>query len=152
MELVLFIGIQATGKSSFYKERFYRTHVRVNYDMLKTRHREELLFNSCLEGKTKCVVDNTNLTREERARYIAPAKAAGFSVAGYFFESRVADAIRRNSERPPDERVPDKGILGGSGRLELPSRSEGFDRLFFVRFNGANGFEVKEWKDEIRRA
>ena len=43
MELALFIGIQATGKSSFYKERFYRTHVRVNYDMVKTRDREAIL-------------------------------------------------------------------------------------------------------------
>ena len=149
MEAVLFIGIQATGKSSFYKHRFYRTHVRVNYDMLKTRHREELLFNSCLEGKTKFVVDNTNLTNAERARYIVPARGAGFKVIGYFFESRVADALRRNNLRSPEERVPDKGILGSSGRLELPSWTEGFDDLFFVRLNGANDFTVEEWKDEV---
>ena len=86
MELALFIGIQATGKSSFYKERFYRTHVRVNYDMVKTRHREDLLLKACLVGKTRFVVDNTNLARQERARYIRPAKAAGFTVVGYFFE------------------------------------------------------------------
>jgi predicted kinase len=99
MELVLFIGIQATGKSSFYKERFYRTHVRVNYDMLKSRHREALILKACIEGKTKFVVDNTNLTRQERARYIEAAKGAGFTIAGYFFQSRVADALRRNSQR-----------------------------------------------------
>ena len=40
MEMVLFVGIQATGKSSFYLERFFRTHVRINLDMLKTHHRE----------------------------------------------------------------------------------------------------------------
>jgi hypothetical protein len=43
MEMVLFIGIQAAGKSSFYLERFFRTHVRVNLDMLKTHYREDLL-------------------------------------------------------------------------------------------------------------
>jgi len=42
MEMVLFIGIPATGKSTFYKERFFRTHVRVNRDMLRTARREEL--------------------------------------------------------------------------------------------------------------
>ncbi len=62
MELILFIGIQATGKSSFYLERFFRTHVRINGDMLKTRHREELLVRACLEGKTPFVVDKMNLT------------------------------------------------------------------------------------------
>jgi len=147
MELVLFIGIQATGKSSFYKEQFYRTHVRVNYDMLKTRHREELLFNACIEGKTKLVVDNTNLTRQERARYVTPAKAGGFAVIGYFFQSRVADALKRNSGRIENERVPDKGILGASGKLELPSKAEGFDQLFFVRLNEPDGFSVEEWKE-----
>ena len=77
MEMVLFIGIQATGKSSFYLERFFRTHVRVNLDMLKTHHREDLLVKACLEGKTPFVVDKMNLTRADRAAYIGPAKAAG---------------------------------------------------------------------------
>jgi predicted kinase len=147
MELVLFIGIQATGKSSFYKERFYRTHVRLNYDMLKTRHRESLLLKACIDGKTKFVVDNTNLTRAERARYLVPAKDAGFAVAGYFFQSRVADALRRNKQRGQGEQVPDAGILGASGKLELPSPAEGFDQLFFVRFNEPNGFVVEKWKE-----
>jgi predicted kinase len=147
MELVLFIGIQATGKSSFYKERFYRTHVRVNLDMLKTRCREDLLLQACFEGKTRFVVDNTNLTRAERARYITPARSAGFAIAGYFFQSRVADALQRNSRRSEEERVPDKGVLGASGRLELPSRAEGFDQLFFVRLNEPDGFTVEEWKE-----
>lgn len=147
MELVIFIGIQATGKSSFYLERFYRTHVRINLDMLKTRNREELLLKACIDGKTKCVVDNTNLTREERARYINLAKAAGFTVIGYFFQSRVADALQRNSQRTGDQRVPDKGILGASGRLELPSRNEGYDQLYFVRLNPDNSFTVEDWKE-----
>lgn len=147
MELVLFIGIQATGKSSFYKERFYRTHLRVNYDMLKTRHREDLIVQACLESKTKFVVDNTNLTRADRARYIVPASNAGFRVVGYFFQSRVADALRRNSNRDEPERVPDKGILGASGRLELPARAEGFDELCFVRLDEPKGFVVEEWKE-----
>lgn len=30
MEAVLLIGVQATGKSSFYKERFFNTHIRIN--------------------------------------------------------------------------------------------------------------------------
>jgi hypothetical protein len=44
MERILFIGIQVMEKSTFYRERFFRTHVRVNLDMLGTRHREEWLF------------------------------------------------------------------------------------------------------------
>jgi predicted kinase len=32
MELVIFIGLQASGKSTFYHERFARTHVHVSKD------------------------------------------------------------------------------------------------------------------------
>ena len=149
MELILFIGIQATGKSSFYRERFFGTHVRLNLDMLKTRRREALLVTACLEGKTPFVVDNTNLTREDRARYITVAKAHQFAIHGYFFQSRTADALARNSAREGKARVPDLGIRGASGRLERPSVGEGFDSLHFVRLENPNQFIVEEWKHEV---
>jgi predicted kinase len=149
MELIVFIGIQATGKSSFYRERFFNTHVRLNLDMLKTAHREELLVAACLEGKTPFVVDKMNLTRAQRAQYVGPAKDASFKVVGYFFESRLADAIYRNARRSGDERIPEPGIRGASQQLELPSLKEGFDRLFFVRMDGQGGFAVEDWKDEV---
>jgi predicted kinase len=34
LEAVIFIGLQAAGKSTFYLRRFFRTHVRINMDML----------------------------------------------------------------------------------------------------------------------
>ena len=40
MEAIVFIGLQASGKSSFYKERFFSTHVRISLDLLRTRNRE----------------------------------------------------------------------------------------------------------------
>lgn len=149
MELILFIGIQATGKSSFYRERFFGTHVRVNLDMLKTRRREALLVTACLAGKTPFVVDNTNLTRKDRARYIAAAKANMFMVRGYFFQSRTTDALARNAARAGKARVPDLAIRGASGQLELPSAEEGFASLHFVRLEGSNQFIVEEWKHEV---
>jgi predicted kinase len=149
MELILFIGIQATGKSSFYRERFFDTHVRVNLDMLKTRHRESLLVAACLEGKIPFVVDNTNLTRDNRSRYIAAAKAKRFVVRGYFFRSRAADSLARNIKREGKARVPDLAIRGASARLQLPSLEEGFDSLHFVRLDGPSQFNVEDWKHEV---
>ena len=40
VEAVIFVGLQGSGKSTFYRERFFDTHVRLSLDMLKTRHRE----------------------------------------------------------------------------------------------------------------
>ena len=145
MEMVLFIGIPASGKSSFFKERFCNTHIRVNRDMLKTQRREALLINACLEGKTKFVIENTNLTRAVRAQYIVLAKQAQFSVVGYHFESPPIDAVNRNKLRREEERVPAVAIWAASKRLEVPTREEGFDKLYRVRMNQPSGFSVDEF-------
>jgi hypothetical protein len=146
MEMILLMGIQATGKSSFYRERFFRTHVRLNLDMLRTRRRENLLVEACLISKTKFVVDDTNLSSWVRAQFIAPAKSAGFQVIGYFFESNVADSVRRNAARPAAQRVPNIAIQCATNRLELPAIAEGFDKLLQVRLVGGNRFTVQKWK------
>jgi len=149
MQLVLFCGIQATGKSTFYQQRFFHTHVRLSLDLLRTRHREQRLLQVCLDTQMRCVVDNTNPTRAERATYLGPAKAAGFEVVGYFFQSIAAEALRRNQQRPAERQVPDKGIRATRNRLEIPSRAEGFDKLYFVRTLGNQEFELTDWQDEI---
>jgi predicted kinase len=150
MQLVLFIGIQSSGKSTFYKQRFADTHLRLNLDMLKTRYREQLLFEACLTAKQPVVIDNTNPTVEERTRYITPAKAQGFSVVGYYFQSRLEDCKQRNAQRPEDKTVPLLGLLGTYGRLVLPTPQEGFDQLHYVRIDDAGEFVVEEWSDEVR--
>lgn len=148
-EAVVLIGIQATGKSTFFCERFCRTHVRINLDMLRTRHREEMLLKTCVEHGISFVIDNTNPTALERAKYVQPAKAAGFRVLGYYFESKVSAAIGRNSGRAEHEQVPERGIKGTAGRLELPKLVEGFDQLRYVRIQEDGTFVVEEWRDEI---
>ena len=80
MEAIIFCGIQGSGKSTFYLRHFYPTHVRLNLDMLHTRHREAILLHACLAAQQPFVIDNTNATIAKRARYISLAKAAGFRV------------------------------------------------------------------------
>jgi predicted ABC-type ATPase len=67
MQLILFIGLQGSGKSTFYQRQFADTHVRINLDMLKTRRRERLLFDACLSAKQPAVIDNTNPTPVDRS-------------------------------------------------------------------------------------
>lgn len=147
MEAVLFIGIQASGKSTFYREHMFNTHVRVNLDMLRTRHREKLLVHACIEAKQRFVVDNTNPTVEERKLYILPAKAAGFRVIGFYFAVPIEAALLRNAKRGNGERIPEVGIRGTRNRLELPSFGEGFDDLSFVRPAPGGTFIVAAWKN-----
>jgi predicted kinase len=149
MEVIILIGIQAVGKSTFYRHRFEDTHVRINLDMLKTRHREHILFEACVAAKQPCVIDNTNVTAKDRSRYIAPAKAAGFRVVGYYFRSSLNEAIKRNRQREAMKIIPEKGIVGAHQRLQLPSPDEGFDELYYVAIDETDGFTVEGWTDGL---
>ena len=149
MQAVILIGVQATGKSTFFKERFADTHVRINLDMLKTRQREKTILEACLKAKQSFVIDNTNTTVFDRQRYIPLAKAAGFEVIGYYFASRIADVLQRNQQRSGNQRIPVAGVRAAYHRLQVPSLSEGFDRLHYVRIETPGAFIVEEWHDEI---
>jgi predicted kinase len=148
-EAVIFIGAQASGKSTFYRTRMINTHLRLSMDMLNSRWREEILLRACIESKAAFVIDNTNPTKAERERYILPAKAAKLPVVGYYFRSRLSDLLERNARRAETERVPEVGLRGTYSRLELPGYDEGFDRLFYVQIV-ENEFEVQEWANEVR--
>lgn len=145
MEAVIFVGIQGAGKSTFCKERFYDSHVRINLDMLRTRRRETLLFEACLEAKQKLVLDNTNLTREEREKYIVRAKDFGFKIVGYYFQTKIEKAIERNNRREGKAKIPEKGLRGALKKLQVPIYEEGFDKLFRVWINDENQFVVEEF-------
>ena len=129
MEMILFIGAQGVGKSTFFHENFRDTHLRINLDMLRTRHREQGLIEACLAFKQRFVVDNTNPTVEDRARYIAMARAAGFSVHGYVFDAPYEDLLARNATRAGKARVPDAAIRATLKRTQAPTLAEGFDTL-----------------------
>lgn len=145
MEALIFIGIQASGKTSFYRQHFFETHLRLSLDVLKTRHRERLLLEACLAAKQRFVVDNTNVLRAERAEYITRARAGGFRVLGYFFEPQVAQALAWNEQRSGKAVVPVKGVLGTLKRLERPHAAEGFDQLYRVHVDEAGPFIVEDY-------
>lgn len=164
MEAVLLIGVQATGKSSFYRRRLFRSHVRISRDLLGTQRREERLLAACLDTGQPFAIDNTNASREERRRFIQPAREHEFTVTGYYFRSKIEEALARNAARPMPERVPKKGVLDAYGRLELPTCEEGFDQLYYVTppagtpsptaasadQPSAFQFTVSEWRDDLR--
>lgn len=148
MQLLLFIGIQATGKSTFYQQRFFNSHVRVSMDLLNTRNKERQFMNTCFQTHTQFVVDNTNPTRAERQKYIHQAQENGYEIIGYYFSSSIKQALQRNALRTGKARIPDIGIKGCFASLQLPKMEEGFDELYFVT-TANNEFVIDNWNDEI---
>jgi predicted kinase len=142
MRAVVFCGIQASGKSTYFRDRFAATHVRLSLDLLRTRHREDVLLHACLAVGQPFVVDNTNPTVAGRARYLALAQAAGFSVDLFFFDATVDAALRRNVGRPGE--VPELGVRGTFAKLQVPTVSEAFDRITRVTIGDDGAFHETE--------
>src|SRR5262249_6515965 len=138
MEAVILIGIQASGKSTFYRERFFESHIRINLDMLHTRRREMIFLQACILARQSFVVDNTNTTRELRAGYIDLVRPAGFHIVGYYFATSLKEALARNSKRKGKAMIPAAGIAAMYKRLEPPQLKEGFHQLFNVTIGPNN--------------
>ena len=145
MEIIIFCGIQASGKSSFYKDRFFNTHVRISLDLLKTRHREKSFIDLCFSTEKSFVVDNTNPRREDRERYIQQAKELKVKIIGCYFQSNLDDCLNRNSNRSGKEVIPPVGVKATYNKLETPTFEEGFDELYYVEIVN-NEFGVKNWQ------
>jgi len=144
MEAVILVGVQGAGKSTFYRERFFDTHVRINLDMLRTRKREEQLLGACLDAGQSFVVDNTNPLASDRAKYIGPAREKGFRVIAYFFDVPLREAMHRNNQRKLRQKIPAVAVAGTHKKLERPGKAEGFDEIFTVRVSESGGFVVTE--------
>ncbi|HWR53907.1 MAG TPA: ATP-binding protein [Bryobacteraceae bacterium] len=148
MHAVIFIGIQGSGKTTFYRQRFFETHVRISMDMLRTRHREGILLAACLTAKQPFVIDNTNVLAAERALYIPVAKRAGFRVTGYFFRTPLRAAIARNAKRQDKKAIPVAGVVGKYKRLQTPAPEEGFDEVLAVELTAQDQFLVTAYVPE----
>lgn len=137
LEAVILSGVQGAGKSTFCREHYWDTHVRINYDMLRTRRRESLLLAACIEACQPFVIDATNPTAEDRARYLAPAGQAGFYCIGIEFAIATDRALARNRQRSGKARVPDKALWATLSRKMPLTYAEGFDEIWLAEDGGS---------------
>ncbi len=153
MELIIFIGLQASGKSTFYRTHFADTHEYVSKDLLPNNKKNEQQMAriiDALQAQRSIVVDNTNPTLADRAALIALGRTYGAEIVGYFFEAPTKQCVERNRQREGKARVPDKAIYITASRLTQPTYAEGFDRLYTAAIAGNDEFKVREWaKDTI---
>lgn len=144
--MYLMTGIPASGKSSFCRTKPFMQTI-ISLDRVKTRARERSLIEEAFVQGASFTVDNTNVTREERAVYIQEARKNGYKVVGYYLKSVVKECLERNRKREGKARVPDKAILSKSKQLELPSPDEGYDQLWYVYMEDGQ-FKELAWKEE----
>jgi predicted kinase len=132
-ELIVFVGLPASGKSTYYRAHFSSTHVHVSKDLMPNARgrdaRQRLLIDSALAKGESVVVDNTNPSAADRAPLIAIGRRHGARIVAYYFETNVRTSIMRNRERQGRERVPDVAIFVTQKKLVPPAVEEGFDEV-----------------------
>ena len=146
-ECVIFIGLPASGKTTFYQRQFAATHQHISKDLWpnvsnKDRRQAELMRQALSQGHS-VVIDNTNPALADRVPVIALAHEYGARVIGYYFTATTREAVGRNRGRDGKARVPDVAIFTRAKRMVRPSLEEGFDELYTVAIDPAGDFSVQ---------
>lgn len=133
LELIVFVGIQGAGKSTYYRAHLAATHVHVSKDLMpNARNRDatqaEMITRALTAGRS-VAVDNTNPTPAVRAPLIELGKALGARVVAYYFETPAKEAAARNRLREGKARVPDAVVFITARKVVPPSVGEGFDEV-----------------------
>jgi predicted kinase len=151
MELVILIGLQASGKSTFFQQNFAKTHKLVSKDLMpnhKNKAKRQIqLIEEALKNADSVIIDNTNPTRKERDVLIKLGKQYNATITGYYFESYVSRCLERNQQREGKAKVPNVAIYATSRKLDHPEITEGFGQLFYVTIADKNQFKVTPWHD-----
>lgn len=140
-ELVVMVGMPASGKSTFCK-RYFEPHgyVVINRDTLKTQAKCIKVAEEALESGKSVVIDNTNPSKKDRAFYITLAKKYGSPTRCFHLvtEENIAhhlNFVRQNETNGQVRRIPSVVYNIYKKNLEKPAKSEGFSSVTEVPFS-----------------
>ena len=139
---MILVGLPGAGKSTLYRDRF-ASHVHISKDAYSgnKQARQDAALRQALAQGHSIIVDNTNVTVEERAEVIAIAREFGARVVGYYIEATTSEAVARNERRVGKDKVPKVAIFTRAKRLVPPALGEGFDELHTMRVAADGRFE-----------
>ena len=143
---MIFVGLPASGKTTFYHRRLAGTHRHISKDHWPTGSRKDArqaeLIRQALAAGESVVVDNTNPAPTDRTQVIALARELGARVIGYYFSATTREAVGRNRGREGRQRVPEVAIFTKAKRMIPPVLSEGFDELYRVAIREDGEYDV----------
>jgi predicted kinase len=174
LELVILVGIQASGKTTFYRRHMQGRYLHVSLDNwrgkgnVRGKEHEAILagLRAAAEGGQELgvVVDNTNITAAARKRYFDYARefagrtGLALRVLAYFFDADLQACLKRNEQRPAEVPagtpyyVPAAAIRRFHSQLEPPTHQEGFAEVFRVRIADDGQFQVERLSRPAGRA
>ncbi|HWZ17569.1 MAG TPA: ATP-binding protein [Ktedonobacteraceae bacterium] len=154
MELIILMGLQASGKSTFSRTQFAETYEHISKDLLKSsknknkNQKQAERIVRAFQEKRSVVVDNTNVTMQDRLLLIDIGRSYDATIIGYYFQPDVLSSRTRNMQRTGKAQVPEKAIFITAHKFEPPSYAEGFDALYYVRIGKDSSSENPVWEIE----
>ena len=150
MEIIILMGLQASGKSTFYRTQFADTHEHISKDLLsrsKNQNKKQAeRIERAFQEQRSVVVDNTNVTVQDRLPLIDVGRRYYVAIIGYYFQPDVSSSRTLNMQRTGKAQVPEKAIFITAYKFEPPSYAEGFDTLYCVRIGKDSTSENPVWE------
>ena len=135
-ELIILVGMQASGKSTFCKN-YLSDYFRINQDTLKTKKKCFSICQMQMENeKKKIVIDNTNGQVETRKIYIDLAQKYDYKVRIFLFKTSREICNHMNVFREVSgerKRVPDIAYNMYKSKYTQPSLQEGYDTILEIK-------------------
>jgi len=127
--LVIMVGSPASGKSYYSQELESKGFLRINKDTMKTDKVIEKTFNDGIKNGLNIVIDNTNPTKESRAKMISAAKKASYYVTIVWMNFPISvveylDNYRIAKYKNQEFHVPIVGMRVYYKKLEKPTKQE----------------------------
>jgi len=139
-ELVVMVGLQGGGKSTWVSRHLAGSHVVVSKDHWPNARRREArqrrVVAELLADGASVVVDNTSPSRGDREPLVTAAREAGVPVRAVWVATAFDVCLSRNAARVGRARVPDVGMYSTAARFEPPGTDEGFSRVDVVQAPG----------------
>lgn len=131
------VGLPGSGKST-YARRAYPAYCCVSKDAVPPsardkQARQDAALRAALAAGRSVLVDNTNVTRADRAAIVAIAREFAARVVAVHIEATTREAIARNEQRSGRAKVPKVAIFTCAKRLVPPTVDEGFDEIVTLR-------------------
>jgi len=155
-EMVVMVGMPASGKSSFSKKYLVsQGYEWVNRDTLKTPEKCLKVAGTALENGKCVVIDNTNPDKASRAKYISLARKHNVPCRCFVMTTPRVLAEHLNAYRVTlsggkTHLIPGVAYNVFEGKFEEPKTNEGFEEIMKINFtadfrNEAEKKLFKQW-------
>ena len=127
--LVVMVGSPASGKSFYSRDLEKKGFLRINKDEMKVDKVLQKAFNTGLKEGQNIVIDNTNSTKEIRAKWINAAKEASYNITIVWMNFPMPvveflDNYRIYMNKNQDTHVPAVAMRVYYKKLEEPTQQE----------------------------